>query len=347
VTEVDHVRLFRNHPELRWTFRVHEQILPAVRALGGEVRWSDVVIQHRGYQDPALRRQKLERDLRLLHMEDADNPDNPFTLFNFGSVSQELGRYEEALGYLQRSLQRSQPSDSIVRKLFASIAHCQRKLGRLADAQATCARGRSLFADDRELLLEDGLARFGLKDLVGARCCLERLVKVKPGQHFASVDTGMAGYLGRHNLAVVCAALSDWPAAESHCRAALADRPDYLPSLVVLGDVYLKQNRLTETESLIPRLSAIPGGAAEAQALRARKHLAAREFTPARQSIEELIARQPEAVWPRVLLTHILLQEGRDWPAAEKSLRDVLALDPNHPEARQNLQVLLRQQGRQ
>jgi D-beta-D-heptose 7-phosphate kinase/D-beta-D-heptose 1-phosphate adenosyltransferase len=246
VTEVDHVRLFRNHPELRWTFRVHEQILPAVRALKGEVRWSDVVIHHRGYQDPALRRTKLERDLRLLHMEDADNPDNAFTLFNFGSVYQELGRYDEAIGYLQRSLQRSHPSDSIVRKLFASVAHCQRKLGRLADAQATCTQGRALFADDRELLLEEGLARFGLKDLVGARCCLERLVKVKPGQHFASVDTGMAGYLGRHNLAVVCAALGDWPAAETHCRAALADRPDYLPTLVVLGDVYLKRNRIGE-----------------------------------------------------------------------------------------------------
>jgi hypothetical protein len=27
---VDHLRLFRIHPEVRWTFRVHEQILPAV-----------------------------------------------------------------------------------------------------------------------------------------------------------------------------------------------------------------------------------------------------------------------------------------------------------------------------
>jgi len=30
-TVVDHVRLFRNHPEIRWKYRVHEQILPAVR----------------------------------------------------------------------------------------------------------------------------------------------------------------------------------------------------------------------------------------------------------------------------------------------------------------------------
>src|SRR5262249_8695322 len=31
-TVVDHIRLFRNDPRIRWRYRVHEQILPAVRA---------------------------------------------------------------------------------------------------------------------------------------------------------------------------------------------------------------------------------------------------------------------------------------------------------------------------
>jgi cytochrome c-type biogenesis protein CcmH/NrfG len=48
-----------------------------------------------------------------------------------------------------------------------------------------------------------------------------------------------------------------------------------------------------------------------------------------------------------VILSHVLLQEGRDWAAAEGALRQVLALDPSHAEARQNLALLLRQQGRQ
>src|SRR5207237_893252 len=87
-TVVDHIRLFRNHPDIRWQYRVHEQILPSVRRLGGSVRWSDVVIQHVGYQDRALRRCKLDRDLRLLLLEDSEHPDDPFTLFNLGSVYQ-------------------------------------------------------------------------------------------------------------------------------------------------------------------------------------------------------------------------------------------------------------------
>jgi hypothetical protein len=37
----------------------------------------------------------------------------------------------------------------------------------------------------------------------------------------------------------------------------------------------------------------------------------------------------------------VLLQEARDWEAAEQALRDVLELAPNHAEARRNLDILL------
>ena len=120
-TVVDHVRLFRNDPALRWEYRVHEQILPSLRRGGGDVRWSDVVVRHVGYQDPALRRRKLERDGRILRLEHADKPDDPFILFNLGSIAHELGRCEEAVTFLGRSLALSNPKDSIVRKLYALL----------------------------------------------------------------------------------------------------------------------------------------------------------------------------------------------------------------------------------
>ena len=43
-----------------------------------------------------------------------------------------------------------------------------------------------------------------------------------------------------------------------------------------------------------------------------------------------------------MVLTHVLLQEGGDLDAAERALRDVLALDPAHNEALCNLDLLLR-----
>ena len=49
------MRLFRNLPDIRWDYRVHEQILPSLRKAGHAVRFRDIVIEHTGYLDPALR----------------------------------------------------------------------------------------------------------------------------------------------------------------------------------------------------------------------------------------------------------------------------------------------------
>ena len=51
-TVVDHVRLFPLREDVRWTYRVHEQILPALRRAGVPVRWTDVDVRHTGYTDP-------------------------------------------------------------------------------------------------------------------------------------------------------------------------------------------------------------------------------------------------------------------------------------------------------
>jgi GT2 family glycosyltransferase/tetratricopeptide (TPR) repeat protein len=340
-TVVDHVRLFRNHPRLRWQYRVHEQILPALRQMGARVRWSDVVIHHSGYQDPALRRRKLERDLRLLRLEEGERPDDPFTLFNLGQVFQELGQYAEALPLLRRSLARSHPSDSIVRKIYALIVGCHRRLGQQGKALAACAEGRLHYPADDELLFLEGVIRRDRGDLAGAAAALERLLASPPAEHFASVDAGLRGPKARHNLAVVYQQQGRSAEAEALWRQVVAEQPAFLPAWLGLGELHLGRKGWEEVEAAAARLEAAVGGATEAAVLRARGELARGEYNAARTRLESAIAVAPQAVWPRVILSHVLLQEGKDAAAAEQALRDVLALDPNNAEARHNLQVHL------
>jgi tetratricopeptide (TPR) repeat protein len=132
-TVVDHVRLFRNDSRIRWKYRVHEQILIAVRESGAEVRWSDVVIHHTGYQDPKNRLPKLQRYLRLLQLDNSEHPHDAFTLFNLGWTLSELGKPGEALPYLQESIALSQSQDSIVRKLYVLMSGCHAQLGQFPD----------------------------------------------------------------------------------------------------------------------------------------------------------------------------------------------------------------------
>ena len=52
--------------DVRWTYAVHEQILPALRRVNVPVRWTVVTVRHTGYTDPALRERKLQRDCKIL-----------------------------------------------------------------------------------------------------------------------------------------------------------------------------------------------------------------------------------------------------------------------------------------
>jgi GT2 family glycosyltransferase/tetratricopeptide (TPR) repeat protein len=345
-TQVDHIRLFRNHPQIRWQYRVHEQILPAIRACGGEVRFADVVIRHSGYCDTALRQKKLERDLRLLRLEEAEQPHDPFTLFNLGAITQELGRHAEAIPLLRQSLERSQPSDSIVRKLYALMASCHRALGQRPEALQACAQGRQHYPDDIELLFQEGILRREEGDLEGAARSLEQLLYVQQPPHFASIDAGLQGYKGRHNLGLVYQQQGRLLEAEAQWQAALAERPGFLPSLLGLAELYLGLSRWTEFEGKLGQLAADPEAALETAVLRARAYLARKEFSAARSILTETIAQNPRVPWPHVILSHVLLQEGRDLVGAEEALRDVLALDPSHAEAKHNLSVLLQRQNR-
>src|ERR1051325_1720858 len=63
---LDHVRLFRRAPEIRWRGAVHEQIIPALEEAGHARVPSEIVIFHQGYAAPAVPRRKLERNCRLL-----------------------------------------------------------------------------------------------------------------------------------------------------------------------------------------------------------------------------------------------------------------------------------------
>jgi hypothetical protein len=63
---------------------VHEQILPALGEVGAEVRPMDIVIDHQGYVEAAVKRAKGQRNHRLLLLEYQEQPEDPFTLFNLG-----------------------------------------------------------------------------------------------------------------------------------------------------------------------------------------------------------------------------------------------------------------------
>ncbi len=343
-TVVTHVRLFRADPRLRWTHRVHEQILPSLRSIGTRLDYScDVEVRHVGYRDPGARQSKDQRNLRLLEIERTELNDHPFTLFNLGQTYRDQGRIPEALACLQRSIERSDPSDSIVRKLYVLVSQCHRQLGRPEEAVKACQAGRAIYPNDVELLLAESNSRRMLGDAAGAESCLRQMLEGKEeGDHLSSVPEGLRGYLGRHFLADLLFAVGRDAEAEVQWRMALTEAPEYTPAWLGLGRLYIKTQKWAAAEQIADQL----GESATGFIIRGELRLARKEFAAARWVLSQAIELFPQEMRTRVLLSHTLLQEGKDLDAAERALRDVLAMDPNQTEARSNLQVLLEQRKR-
>ncbi len=199
-TVVDHVRLFPVREECRWTYRVHEQILPSLRRVGIEVQWSDVMVRHVGYVDRALRNRKLARDFEILLGEHEDNPNEPFVLFNLGTIALEHGDNPRALEFLHKSLMLSRPNDSITKQLYSLLSRVHQRMNDFALAKAAVDKGLTFEPNDAELLFRKGVLHRLTGDDSTAQACWNKVVTLKPTETFSSYDPAIYGELTRKNL---------------------------------------------------------------------------------------------------------------------------------------------------
>jgi hypothetical protein len=199
----DHVRLFPVRDDVRWTYRVHEQILPAIAAARIPVRWADVGIGHLGYADGTVCGRKLERNLRILRAELREKPGNPLVLFNIGWAALYRKEPRAAIGYLRASLAASSPHDALIRKVYALIAQAYQMLGDPKSALAVCVAGRSLAPDDAGLLFSEAVLRRDRGDLEGAEACWRQVLECGREDTFSIVAPGIHGHLTRRRLAAL------------------------------------------------------------------------------------------------------------------------------------------------
>jgi len=269
---VDHVKLFPNRPDLRFEHRIHEQILPSLRQAQIDVHFSDLHVIHRNYdRSPEGQEKKRQRDFRLLELDLRDRPNHPFVLFNLGMTYLYGTRdYEVAAQYLRRSLEQSNPTDSIVRKAYAMLCQARTCQQEWDAALAANEEGRTHYPDDAELLFQAGQLYGHVGKWDQARLSLERLLACREDPHYRSVDAGLRTYRARHELALLFRRMGDGP----HCAAVLSEiaatQPDYLPARVDLAETLLDLGRREEARAVLEALPAHPSLAQSVATLRMR-----------------------------------------------------------------------------
>jgi len=346
MTVVDHVKLFRNLPHLRFEGRIHEQILPAIRRSGGETAWTDVFVLHSGYDHSTEgQERKKQRDLKLLHLELEDQPEHPFTLFNLGMTYADIGEYGPAVEFLTRSLRRSGEGESHVRKAYALLVYSHARLGQAEEARATCARGLSLFPEDAELRFRQAILLHESGRLAEAAAAYLKILHEPGERYFTSVDQGIRGFKARQNLALVYGDQGDWARAEEQWRLVVQEAPRYRQGWRGLAEVLLRRGKAQDASALADRLMAEDSLRAEGLQLRGRLAAAAGEVGDAKRRFREAVAACPNDPELVEVLCRFLFEHGE--PAeAEAALKELLRLRPGDAAAHHNLATLYALQDR-
>jgi glycosyltransferase involved in cell wall biosynthesis len=249
VVVVDHLKLFRNRPELQFEFRIHEQVLGSLRRAGGQVARTDLYVVHSGADHtPQGKQQKLARDLRLLRMDLAERPDHSFVLYNLGMTYSDAAQYEQAVQYLARAIEVADPGESQVRKAHALLVLSYFQLGRFGDAFDACRRGLASYSKDPELRFREGLLHHHFGRLKEAEVSYLAALAKDDEEHLSSIHRGIMGFKAKHNLAVVYADMGAHDRAEVQWRQIVHEEPNYADGWRGLIDNLILQGKLDDAK---------------------------------------------------------------------------------------------------
>jgi tetratricopeptide (TPR) repeat protein len=134
-----------------------------------------------------------------------------------------------------------------VRKAYALLVASYSQLGNNQVAYEVCQRALRLFPKDAELRFREGGLLHDFGRLPEAAEAYRKVLETDEEPHFASVESGIKGYLTRHNLAVVYSEMGDWAGAEAEWRIVLTEAPNFRLAQSGLREALQRQVRENQT----------------------------------------------------------------------------------------------------
>jgi glycosyltransferase involved in cell wall biosynthesis len=309
-TRVDHLKLFRNLPGLAFEGRIHEQILPSLRAKGGRIARINGVVLHSGYDTSKEGQAKKRiRDEKLLKLDLDERPEHPFVLFNLGMTAHYCDDHVAALEWLCRSLAVSQPEESHVRKIYALTGVSQRKLGRNSLAVDTFTKGLEVVGEDPELRFQLALTLTELGQFEEAKA---QYLSIQPEyeDHFSSFDISILGFKRFFNLGSVCLQLDQYREAKDWFRQAIATSQGFASAEAAENLFRAAMGRQDFPVAREALDSMRAGGGLSEQWVHYHLDLAALRGQNPEQALLALVQDDPMAIAPRLMLARSMLERG-------------------------------------
>lgn len=325
-----HVRLFPRHPAIGWRGRVHEQLRPGPESLGMETARSDVQIDHLGYEDAAVLHRKLRRNLRLLRMDFAVNPDDADTLLHLGCTCAQLGAIDEARQHLWNLVACEVLPSPRTRSVLTALCEVESEAGNYGDVVALTTRGLVLFPTDGYLSYLQGQALFQLGEYAAAQSVLTAIAEERSpavAQHVAT-PADLRQRLAPLALGEVLRVQGALHQAKEVMQHVTSLYPDDPAAWYFLGSVCVDLGDDRGLAAALSRLGELPTGGTYAALLLATRHLVLQDFDAAEQTLDRLIAQAPHLPLGRQLRAEFLRRKGAPQAVQMQAYRDVLRVKP-------------------
>jgi tetratricopeptide (TPR) repeat protein len=215
-------RLQPNVPDLRYAGRIHEQLrLQGNPPPSFQTR---VRLLHTGYTQAALHTAgKVERNLRLLRLAEADQPDEPYLTYQRGRTLAAAGAHHEAVEAFRAALgklgDRSPASVRYLPTLLLQLGYACLHSGDAAGTLDVLSLATDLFADFTDLYFLYGLALMQLGDaahLDDIRLAFEHCLALgEPDPARYESVPGVGSFRAQHNLGVFYESLNQVDAART------------------------------------------------------------------------------------------------------------------------------------
>jgi glycosyltransferase involved in cell wall biosynthesis len=98
------VRMFPNHPEVRFVYRIHETIDSNVTNKGFKIQPLDMIVQHWGYSDQSKLKFKLQRNLPEMEAEIHSGSFCPSLKFTYAMNLRALGKWKESDHWFKQNI---------------------------------------------------------------------------------------------------------------------------------------------------------------------------------------------------------------------------------------------------
>jgi hypothetical protein len=173
---IEHIKLFRNLPQLRFTGRVHEQIYPQIIAAGYTVIPTTYTILHTHYDVTLEGQSKRDRYYqKIMQQEVIDRPQDAFAQFNLGMVESRLGNHVAVIKALETYHEFAPARTTVTHKAFSVLIFSYQHLQKWEELERTVINAQQVLPHNLEILYAAGRAYYEKGDFETALLLFEEL----------------------------------------------------------------------------------------------------------------------------------------------------------------------------